>query len=447
MLHQVLAFSSRLDPVSRSSIARNLTKLCRYSAVYRFLQQAARRHSVFDRIRIVTVKLRAPNLPATELDSMTTGIIDALLVRSEPEKLISKSYGSSSQAIKDHIGQEAILHLPVHAEIQLLFHYERNSSGLSPRIICSSKKACFLCNLFFKTHGRFIVPSTHGRVYEKWALPCEAEHIGKMDKEFLATLWSFVSAVEDTLTRQIQLTVKPYPDPSESIVLYSTVCSQSSQHKSSVYSLSASQGSELFGDSVSASKKDASSRTEPSLPCAGRATTAMGSSILDLRSLWETSSATTLRAPNPSNTLPRHVLQDHLKPTSLRISLTKGQPIWCEISTHPYLLEVRTPNIHLAISRDEVLLASWDGCWLLLEYLSDRSVQSNQTISTVNLLDIPIDRDKTLDFSSGQRPAELRLSGKEDVISIICFLQKPGDGLDMRAARIIRPAGPVSQEI
>ena len=53
----------------------------------------------------------------------------------------------------------------------LLFLYELNPGRLRPRVICSSKSACYLCSLFFKLHGRFYVLRTHGRLYHKWTLP------------------------------------------------------------------------------------------------------------------------------------------------------------------------------------------------------------------------------------------------------------------------------------
>ncbi|MCJ1386335.1 hypothetical protein MMC17_009461 [Xylographa soralifera] len=55
----------------------------------------------------------------------------------------------------------------VHAEIQLLFFYEFHPRYQRPRFICSSKNACYLCNLFFFLHGGFHVPRTHGRLYDK----------------------------------------------------------------------------------------------------------------------------------------------------------------------------------------------------------------------------------------------------------------------------------------
>jgi hypothetical protein len=46
-------------------------------------------------------------------------------------------------------------HWKVHAEIQLLFFHEVHPSRRRPRFICSSKSACYLCNLFFSLHGGF----------------------------------------------------------------------------------------------------------------------------------------------------------------------------------------------------------------------------------------------------------------------------------------------------
>ncbi|KAG9227964.1 hypothetical protein BJ875DRAFT_530805 [Amylocarpus encephaloides] len=59
----------------------------------------------------------------------------------------------------------------VHAEIQLLFFYELHPDIPRPRVICSSKSACYLCNLLFELHRGFDIPRTHGKLYTKWMLP------------------------------------------------------------------------------------------------------------------------------------------------------------------------------------------------------------------------------------------------------------------------------------
>jgi hypothetical protein len=59
----------------------------------------------------------------------------------------------------------------IHAEIQILAHYEVYEVQRPPRVICSSKDACYLCNAFVSLHGKFHIPASHGRLYQAWRLP------------------------------------------------------------------------------------------------------------------------------------------------------------------------------------------------------------------------------------------------------------------------------------
>ena len=59
----------------------------------------------------------------------------------------------------------------IHEEIQTLYYYEMHRVEIRPRVSCSSKSACFLCDLFIKLHRKFYIAQTHGRLYEQWRLP------------------------------------------------------------------------------------------------------------------------------------------------------------------------------------------------------------------------------------------------------------------------------------
>lgn len=446
ILHQVLASSPQLDPSSRASITMTITKLSRYSSVSRFLLQAARKYPIFRRVRISSVCFRAPKLPVTELDSMTAELVDSLLDKPQFQKLTSKFYGSSSSAIKDHLRQEATSAIPVHAEVQLLFHYEQNSCKVPPRIICSSKQACFLCDLFFKIHGRFTIPSTHGRLYEKWAIPEAVKSIEPTDKDILTTLRSFVLAINNALLREIQLTRKSYPNPFESIILHSAVCLPSNQSTTSARILSASQEPVRSPSPISASKNDSTLRTGSPVPYAGMAATTPTTErrVDALRLHSEASSTATIRAPSPPNTLPEYVVSsvESTSSNTLRVSLKQGQPIRREMFSTSHSLQVRTPYIHLTISQDELFYDHWSqktshdllaaGCghyWLTLEYLSDRSVPQGDNVPFVNLLDVPIEREMILDYSMAEWPRVLRVCSKGDIISITYSKHKPVEGM------------------
>ena len=59
----------------------------------------------------------------------------------------------------------------VHAEIALLTHHELHQSRARPRVIGSSRSACYLCDSFIKAHGQYIVSSTHDTFYTRWTVP------------------------------------------------------------------------------------------------------------------------------------------------------------------------------------------------------------------------------------------------------------------------------------
>jgi hypothetical protein len=59
----------------------------------------------------------------------------------------------------------------VHAEVQLMLYYEQNVVDIHPRVIGSSKAACYLCDSFIRHHGRFRVPRSHNQLYSQWAIP------------------------------------------------------------------------------------------------------------------------------------------------------------------------------------------------------------------------------------------------------------------------------------
>ena len=214
ILQEMLAKSSRLAADLKIKVCTTVSKLAHYSALSRFLVQAAQKYPVFRQVQVSAVKFGPPHLSITRLDCMTADIIQKRLIGPKLEKIASKCSIAWSRSIEDHVCQEATTPVPVHAEIQLLMHYERSPCDLPPRVIYSSKQACFLCNLFFKIHGKLTVPSTHGRLYEKWALPAGIECVRDDHEAMLTTLWKFcLSNRTYTSTRNsLQKQATPRPE-------------------------------------------------------------------------------------------------------------------------------------------------------------------------------------------------------------------------------------------
>jgi hypothetical protein len=89
----------------------------------------------------------------------------------------------------------------IHAEIQLLFYYDMHPEIRRLRVICSSKSACFLCDLFIKVHGKFYAARTHGVLYDKWMLPSQEtiRFLGKEMKEITRVVERFIATLEDRI--------------------------------------------------------------------------------------------------------------------------------------------------------------------------------------------------------------------------------------------------------
>ena len=175
--------SSKLEPGLKSFLPEAIEKLSRYYSISYLLVRAARtkEYTIFRSISIETFSIQGPYQP-TDIDrtlhplTALQGVIrpgtpaQSKALRPSLEKCLEKPL---ELALKDFrsIVTDYYKSVKVHAEIQLLFFYELNMDKLRPRVISSNKGACYLCNLFFKLHGRFHVPRTHGRLYYKWALP------------------------------------------------------------------------------------------------------------------------------------------------------------------------------------------------------------------------------------------------------------------------------------
>ena len=123
----------------------------------------------------------------------------------------------------------------VHAEIQLLYFYEsmRPCSGvIRPRVICSEKHACFLCDIFIRSHAQFYAASTHGTFYSQWRLPKSGE-FKVSSTNIMAALHRFNTLLEEEIMARLVCGPKPNPSVPESVLVEAETFTPSIQ--SSVY--------------------------------------------------------------------------------------------------------------------------------------------------------------------------------------------------------------------
>lgn len=230
-LHLALTKCSQSIKASTEVMTGFIARISRYYAASSFLLRAATKFSIFSLIKVSPIMIRAPKVPKTDLDPFAATVIDDLS-NGQHGGIPNRTLKKPALKIKEEICLTATAKsYPIHAEIQLLLHYERHFSNHSPRVISSYKKACYLCSLFFRLHGKFIIPSTHGKLYEKWALPENIETFQvSSDKRIYNTLQRFVLAVEEAV-RAVVVSAqhRPIKAPHESVIFLSPVWSIASQ--------------------------------------------------------------------------------------------------------------------------------------------------------------------------------------------------------------------------
>ena len=95
----------------------------------------------------------------------------------------------------------------VHAEIQLLLHYDldHNADYITPRVLGVSKSACYLCNLFILEHGRFFHTKTHGRLFDQWTVPDLAIYSEEQRTNYRRIMAAMDREIMKAIPRQRQL--------------------------------------------------------------------------------------------------------------------------------------------------------------------------------------------------------------------------------------------------
>ena len=182
-LNLALNSSKRLNPELKTFLSEAVGKLGRYYSISYELVCVARseEYSIFNSITIETSSTLRPSQPSYvdknfhPLTALQNILRPESAVQSRSLKpSLERCLGKSIQVIFDEFRvtiADYYKSVKVHAEIQLFFFYELNSKRIRSRTISFSKSACYLCDLFFRLHGQYHVPRTHGRIYHRWTLP------------------------------------------------------------------------------------------------------------------------------------------------------------------------------------------------------------------------------------------------------------------------------------
>ncbi|KAK8134629.1 hypothetical protein PG984_006641 [Apiospora sp. TS-2023a] len=226
---------SLMFPQSKRSLLNMISKVARYRECARFLCHLAAKQPLLRKMTVVPVQLGSEAFRRTPVAQLAPNLASKMspkLPQMKTRKKAKKAKEANlysvenacrlldttvSQATKAFAQQtrRTLKEGKVHAEIQLLFHFEQSKPDFPPRVVCSSKDACFLCNTFILMHGKMHTPRSHGRLYPGWRLP----HAGSTDlhSKFVERLDGLAKGSLETLFYRGTKTL--YPEPNESTLL------------------------------------------------------------------------------------------------------------------------------------------------------------------------------------------------------------------------------------
>jgi hypothetical protein len=195
---------------STEALFDRLKKLGQYVVACEELLTAARRYALFDGVRLEWVdglQVQVNSWDAAgDMEGVVDGVCGGRVVSGDvvdvvgsrmlvggvcSERVVSEGAAHSSEAVKSRMpvdgvyGEQLVsadatdavksrmrrMTSFLHAEMQLALFYEQNKELLPPRVICASKSACYLCNLFLRVQRKYVIPSCHGKVYDAWVWP------------------------------------------------------------------------------------------------------------------------------------------------------------------------------------------------------------------------------------------------------------------------------------
>lgn len=213
-----------MDPSARKNLFNIVGKVARYRKAARFLYRTAKKFRLVRQMKVVLVGLPEEAFHKVSTDKYTPRLASAVMrigaVYRQGElshicRLLNTTEPQANDQFADQT-RKTLAKAKIHAEIQLLFYCEMNAPKLPPRVICSSKDACFLCNAFILMHGKMHMPRYHGRLYTGWRLP----FFPKLDdaaQRFNSVLENQArNSLKVLLSRQQKII---YPDPNESTLL------------------------------------------------------------------------------------------------------------------------------------------------------------------------------------------------------------------------------------
>ncbi|CRG89280.1 hypothetical protein PISL3812_06316 [Talaromyces islandicus] len=179
-----------IDSSQRASVLNVIKKVARYRQAARFLYRVVAKEHKVSRLKAVAVDLPKEYFEKPVPNENYYPRLPSVLFRIHPQyakeknmnqirRLLSRKYECVDKKFSERT-LKILNEAKIHAEVQLIAHCEFGLPGsvLPPRVICSSKDACYLCNLCIAMfRGKTHTLRSHGRLYPGWRLPLQLQQL------------------------------------------------------------------------------------------------------------------------------------------------------------------------------------------------------------------------------------------------------------------------------
>ena len=391
-LQTVLAMSRTLDPSLKASLPRALSKIGRYFRIACDLINAARSPelTIFRRISV-----RPIDKPHVDMAFMADHSVAfdqvAQRVTGSSHRHLLNTYGSQSLSAARTKFQSRMSNCPVlwkvHAEVQLFLFYEQQPRVSRPRIIGSSKSACYLCDLFIQLHGEFSVPRTHGRLYDRWMLPDHA-----VNGHLVSAIDRFNAVLEAKIQNSFRSSTRSLPHTNESVLLlrqpWSSNSTLAEPHEQAPIQ-------EVLDPSHESPSRDQTGLPLITLPCSPPTPTTTTSQDQPVAEAHVDNAPPDIHPTEPTEVIRR---------------LSLGDSTTHKLPTPQDTLIIETGPIRLHVSRDTDTLNT-TSCWIHVQYSASQShaASSSKDFESVNVGSLAQDSDIIVEAGAALSSKELAL--------------------------------------
>ena len=237
-LLEFLPKSIKSNPHNKLKMIMKLGKIGRYYSTCEFLLAAAKKRKIFRSIKVEISQVQSPTTNTVSQSVTRSTLRDTLariLPQASPIERTLIPFFETRSGHSFEVEERRFLAMMddkcrIHAEMKLLFFYELRPDKVRPRVISSSKSACFLCDQFVRMHGQFYTPRTHGVLYHQWKLPGQATIAMlpiSQQQTLTAILLRFSTAIENVIRSKVNSSRMVRLHPNESVLLHTSNWSMS----------------------------------------------------------------------------------------------------------------------------------------------------------------------------------------------------------------------------